>query len=246
MNERDIYSGINSYEGSIADDGTIYDERHNKLGRIEGGIVYDTGGVRRGVVENGKVWDVSRNFIGDVRGDHLVGPSGQYDGYSRGDSLASGDGGEYGALRMLKRQSDMYPREVFEEEDECEHEDTACEDSYEENESYDEELVEEVVPIRKSVTPTLKRKIFKPRPLTRNQKTNSSYVPPDEDFSTGKKNEYRINDMIYVDISGHGFFWTQVLAFFAGLDGKGIITGWDKMHGAWDQMKRDEAARRGW
>ena len=64
-------------------------------------------------------------------------------------------------------------------------------------------------------------------------------VPPDSYFSTGKKNEYRINGMIYVDVSGMSPFWTSVHSILAGLNGKGVITGWDRMNGTWDQMKRD-------
>ena len=41
MNERNLYRGLNNFEGSIDEDGKLYDERHRLVGRIEGNDVYD-------------------------------------------------------------------------------------------------------------------------------------------------------------------------------------------------------------
>ena len=66
-----------------------------------------------------------------------------------------------------------------------------------------------------------------------------SPAPRDEEFQVGK-NEYKIGGMTYVDVSGKGLLRTALSSFMAGLQGKGIITGWDKINGTWDQMKRSE------
>lgn len=67
-------------------------------------------------------------------------------------------------------------------------------------------------------------------------------APSDEEFRVkGKKNEYKIGGMTYVDVSGKGLLRTMISSFIAGLQGKGIITGWDRINGTWDQMKRSEA-----
>ena len=68
---------------------------------------------------------------------------------------------------------------------------------------------------------------------------NTTPTPSDSQFSTGKRDEYRVNGVDYVDVSGKGFLGTMFSSFFAGLSGKGIVTGWDKMSGTWDEMKRN-------
>ena len=82
-----------------------------------------------------------------------------------------------------------------------------------------------------------KHGLARPVPMKR-QGCDSSYVPPDSFFSTGRRNEYRINGITYVDVSGKSGFWGEVISFFAGLSGKGIITEWDRMSGTWDRMKQ--------
>ena len=69
---------------------------------------------------------------------------------------------------------------------------------------------------------------------------NTTPTPSDSQFSTGKRGEYRVNGVDYVDVSGKGFLGTMFSSFFAGLSGKGIVTGWDKMSGTWDEMKRND------
>ena len=65
-----------------------------------------------------------------------------------------------------------------------------------------------------------------------------SVAPPDSAYSTGRKGEYRIDGTTYVDVSGKGLLGTMVSSFFAGMSGKGIVTGLDRTSGAWDQMKK--------
>lgn len=68
-----------------------------------------------------------------------------------------------------------------------------------------------------------------------------SKAPDDEEFRVkGKNNEYKIGGMTYVDVSGKGLLRTALSSFLAGIQGKGIITGWDRINGTWDQMKRSE------
>ena len=63
--------------------------------------------------------------------------------------------------------------------------------------------------------------------------------PSDEKFRVGK-DKYKVGGMTYTDVSGKGLLRGMASAFFAGLRGEGIITGWDRISGAWDAMKRSE------
>lgn len=81
------------------------------------------------------------------------------------------------------------------------------------------------------------------KPVRENRERQPS-IPPDSYFSTGKKDEYRINGTIYVDVSGKSLFWGQIQAFLVGLSGKRVLTGWDRLNGAWDQMKLEAVRRR--
>ena len=44
MSERNLFRGMSDFEGSIDDDGRLYDENHQYVGRIEGDYIYDNGG----------------------------------------------------------------------------------------------------------------------------------------------------------------------------------------------------------
>lgn len=106
MNERHLYCGRGDFQGSIAEDGSLYDERHNLLGRIEGNDVYDTGGIRQGTIDaSGKLWDNGHTFVGMEWGANFIGPSYRSTGIVRGDSFGEGRGGEYGALMLLKKRN---------------------------------------------------------------------------------------------------------------------------------------------
>lgn len=239
MGERHLYRGLNGFEGSIDSDGNLYDERHWKIGRIENGVIYDSCNCRSGTIEDGKVWDVNRVFVGDVHGRNLMSSTGRTTGFSRGDCMGEGDGSEFGALMLLKKRGGDFP-----DVSGYEFADDDYEDGYEEEYGYEEEpVVEDEYEVRKPVPPPPKQKpapASRPKPK-RKQKGGSSAVPPDSDFATGRKNEYRLNGVTYIDVSGKSLFWVAIKSFFAGLSGKGVITGWDRSSGAWDAMKRSAA-----
>ena len=109
MRERNLYRGTSDFQGSIDEDGRIYDERHMLVGRIEGNVVYDSCNIKQGTIdENGKLWDVNHTYVGQARGSNFIGPSYQSIGMTRGDSTGEGDGSEYGALMMLKKRNEYY------------------------------------------------------------------------------------------------------------------------------------------
>lgn len=109
MRERNLYRGTSDFQGSIDEDGRIYDERHRLVGRIEGNVVYDYCNIKQGTIdENGKLWDVNHTYVGQARGSNFIGPSYQSIGMTRGDSTEEGDGSEYGALMMLKKWNEYY------------------------------------------------------------------------------------------------------------------------------------------
>lgn len=109
MRERNLYRGTSDFQGSIDEDGRIYDERHRLVGRIEGNVVYDYCNIKQGTIdENGKLWDVNHTYVGQARGSNFIGPSYQSIGMTRGDSTGEGDGSEYGALMMLKKRNEYY------------------------------------------------------------------------------------------------------------------------------------------
>ena len=278
MNERHLYRGcLNNFEGSIDEDGKLYDERHRLVGRIEGNDVYDYCNIKQGTIdESGKLWDCNRNYVGEAHGNNFIGPNYRSTGMVRGDSFGEGNGCEYGALMMLKKRNEYYsgnmpdnnynfPNNVDDEDDE-EEEYEEVENEYgdldseierdsngdDEYSNGDDEWDDYALP-HDRISNKCGRNIGKPRPATkkqgfvaasrprptRKQEVDLSYVPPDSDFSTGRKNEYRLNGITYVDVSGKSTFWTSVLSFFAGLNGKGVITGWDRISGTWDRMKQE-------
>lgn len=86
-----------------------------------------------------------------------------------------------------------------------------------------------------------------PPPQEGKQQTNqgetttyqSAPPPSDEEFRIGDR-KYKVGGTVYTDVSGKGLLRTMISSFMAGLRGEGIITGWDRISGAWDQMKRSE------
>ena len=109
MNERHIYCGLNKFEGSIDEEGKLYDERHRFVGRIEGNDVYDCCNIMQGSIEEGgKLWDCNRNYVGEAHGNNFIGPNYRSTGMVRGDSFGEGNGCEYGALMMLKKRNEYY------------------------------------------------------------------------------------------------------------------------------------------
>ena len=268
MNERLLYRGLNNFEGSIDEEGNLYDERHRLVGRIEGNDVYDYCGIKQGTIDkSGKLWDINHTFVGEERGSNFFGPLYKSTGLVRGDSFGAGRGSEYGALMMLKKRNEWYSGNMpdsnynFGNEDDDEEDDDdeeiigeseksliEDEDSEDDAEWDDYELSQRKTLHGRDSNGVLRSSARKPgfahSMPTKRQGRDSSYVPPDSLFSTGRRNEYRINGMTYVDVSGRSEFWTGVMSFWAGLSGKGVITGWDKMNGTWDRMKQ-EAYRNG-
>lgn len=139
MSERNLYRGLNDFQGSIDDDGNLYDEMHRLVGRIEGNDVYDYCNIKQGSIdENGKLWDCNHTFVGQEHGSNFIGPSYQSTGLVRGDSPGEGGGSEYGALMMLKKRnySGNIPDNNYEFGDGNEVDDDYAEDP---DEDYDED-----------------------------------------------------------------------------------------------------------
>ena len=70
------------------------------------------------------------------------------------------------------------------------------------------------------------------------QKTETPSVPPDSFFSTGRKDEYRVGGITYIDISKKSDFWGGVISFWAALQGKSVIRKFDRIFGGWDEIKQ--------
>ena len=114
MRERHLYRGLSDFQGSIDEDGRLYDERHNFIGRIDGDDVYDYCNIRQGTIgDDGKLWDCDRNFVGQEHGNNFFSPSCRGTGLVRGDSFGEGRGSEYGALMMLKKRNRQYSGEIL-------------------------------------------------------------------------------------------------------------------------------------
>ena len=141
MNDRNLYRGLNNFEGSIDEDGKLYDERHRLVGRIEGKDVYDTCNIKQGSIdENGKLWDINHSYVGQAHGNNFVGPTYQSTGMVRGDSLGEGDGCEYGALMMLKKRNEQYSGKILDNDYNFPNNN---DDEDEENEDFDDNIDDE-------------------------------------------------------------------------------------------------------
>ena len=274
MSERNLYRGLNNFEGSIDEDGKLYDENHRLVGRIDGNDVYDCCNIKQGTIDtNGKLWDCNHTYVGEAHGNNFIGPTYQSTGMVRGDSFGEGDGCEYGALMMLKKRNEQYSGgapdndynfpnnddedEDDEEEDEEDETMDACadcgdrgEEDAEDDDSLDDAALPQAMVARKSdrwngdTRPFAKKQGFVRPKATTKRSSNQSHVPPDSVFSSGRKNEYRLNGITYVDVSGMNSFWSTLWSIWAELNGKAVITGWDRMSGAWDCLKREAARNR--
>ena len=250
MSERILYRGCGDFQGSIDEEGRLYDENHRLVGRIEGNDVYDYCNIKQGTIdENGNLWDCNHAFVGQrVGGRNFASQSYQSTGMVRGDGVDEGDGTEYGALMMLKKRNRQYSGEILDDDyefgngDSCEYCDDGgmveesdhggwfdCDSHPENREEYRQQAAE---PVRPTPRISLKQRWEACR-------DGKSSVPPDSFFSTGKKDEYEVNGLKYVDVSRKSTFWGAIAAFFAGLSGKAVVTEWDKMTGTWDGMKRE-------
>lgn len=62
-------------------------------------------------------------------------------------------------------------------------------------------------------------------------------APDDKEFRT-KDGKLKVGNVKYTDVSEMGPLRAMAAAFMAGFRGEDIITGWDKMTGTWDNIKR--------
>ena len=118
MRERHLYRGLSDFQGSIDEEGRLYDEKHWLIGRIDGDTVYDNCNIRQGTIgDDGKLWDCEHNLVGEEHGSNFNSPSYRSTGLVRGDSFGEGRGAEYGALMMLKKRNKHYSGEVLRDGD---------------------------------------------------------------------------------------------------------------------------------
>ena len=81
MSERHLYNGRFEFEGSMDDDGNIYDRNHWKIGHVEGGTIYDNCHIPRGHIDgDGRVTDMCNIPTGKEFGANFVG----WDGHGSG------------------------------------------------------------------------------------------------------------------------------------------------------------------
>ena len=50
MDKRHFYNSQFQFEGSMDDDGNLYDERHARIGQVRDGTIYDNTNIRRGYI----------------------------------------------------------------------------------------------------------------------------------------------------------------------------------------------------
>lgn len=113
MDKRFLYRGQNDFQGSIDEDGNLYDENHRPVGRIVGNDVYDYCNIKQGTIgDDGKLWDNSHNLVGQNYGNVFMEPSFQGSGFARGDITEEGHAWEYGALMLLKKRNRRYAGEI--------------------------------------------------------------------------------------------------------------------------------------
>ena len=103
MSERHFYSSQFQFEGSMDDDGYLYDERHARIGQVRDGSIYDNANIRRGYIgDDGQVQDLNHIPIGKEYSSLFNGWSGHRDGYVRNDVLGTEHGNDYGIFSLVK------------------------------------------------------------------------------------------------------------------------------------------------
>lgn len=65
--------------------------------------------------------------------------------------------------------------------------------------------------------------------------------PPSDDQFRKDDKRYQVGDVTYRDVSNMGLLHGMLSSFMAGLRGEDIITGWDRISGTWDNIKRSAA-----
>ena len=103
MSERDFYNNQFQFEGSMDEDGNIYDERHTRIGQVRDGTIYDNINIPRGYVgDDGQVQDLCHIPIGKEHGSFFQGWSGHRHGHVRTDVSGAAHGNDYGSFSLVK------------------------------------------------------------------------------------------------------------------------------------------------
>ena len=130
MAERHFYNDKFKFEGSMDDDGRIYDSRHRFIGRVEGDTIYDNCNLPRGHINaDGQVTDLNNIPTGREFGANFVGWRGHGSGMGRNDVLGTGLGNDYGIFSRVKDANRQYGMDDDDDDDD--------DDDYE-GEDYDE------------------------------------------------------------------------------------------------------------
>ena len=132
MAERHLYNDKFEFEGSMDDDGNIYDRNHWKIGHVEGGTIYDNCNIPRGHIDgDGRVTDMCNIPTGKEFGANFVGWNGHGSGLVRNDVLGTGHGNDYGIFSRVKDANRPYGMEDDdEEEDDDDYDDGNNDDVY--------------------------------------------------------------------------------------------------------------------
>ena len=131
MAERHFYNDKFKFEGSMDDDGRIYDSRHHFIGRVEGDTIYDNCNLPRGHINaDGQVTDLCNIPTGKEFGANFVGWGGHGSGLVRNDVLGTGHGNDYGIFSRVKDANRSYGMEDDDDEEEDDDEEDYEDDDY--------------------------------------------------------------------------------------------------------------------
>ena len=109
MAERHLYNDRFEFEGSMDDDGNIYDRNHWKIGHVEGGTIYDNCNIPRGHIDgDGRVTDMCNIPTGKEFGANFEGWGGHRSGMVRNDVLGTGHGNDYGIFSRVRDANRQY------------------------------------------------------------------------------------------------------------------------------------------
>ena len=109
MGERHFYNDKLEFEGSMDDDGYIYDRSHSCIGRVEDGTIYDSCNVPHGYIDaDGQVTDMCNIPTGKEMGANFCGWGRNGSGFVRSDVLGTEHGNEYGIFLRVKDANRQY------------------------------------------------------------------------------------------------------------------------------------------
>ena len=120
MAERHLYNDRFEFEGSMDDDGNIYDRNHWKIGHVEDGTIYDSCNIPHGHIDDdGRVTDMCNIPTGKEFGSNFVGWGGHDSGLVRDDVLGTGHGNDYGIFSQVEDANQSYGMgDNYDEDDE--------------------------------------------------------------------------------------------------------------------------------